>query len=106
MYARLIYIYICIHTYAPGYDAGVNFLFGVKFDHMKQIEWFKITFIALGLDLVVLSFIKVLSVWLIPRSVFGIFLLGILVAFVFVSAYCGVALAETDYSFACAYLSF
>ena len=81
-------------------------MFGVKFDHEKQIEWFKITFIALGLDLVLMSFIKVMFVWLVPRSVFGLVLLGILGAFLFVSSYCGVALADTEYSSTCAYLSY
>ena len=69
-------------------------MFGVKFDQFDQAEWIEITMTTLMLDLVALSFLKVMFVWLVPQVLLGVFILLTVLSFLAISAWCGTLIAE------------
>jgi len=104
---RIVLLTLCYAGVAffTVFSIWINVLFGVKFDRNDQAAWIELTFITLALDLILISFLKVLFVWLVPQNLLGVMVLVVICTFVAFSATCGSMLATTGAERVCQFLT-
>ena len=66
----------------------INTVFSLKFDNAKSMEWLKISAVTLTLSLTVMSFVKIVMVWLLPRNFLGLAIIVMTVGFFVVAGAC------------------
>jgi len=100
----LVLCYMAL-VFFTGFSFWINLVYGIKFDLAEQTAWIRVTFITLALDILIVSLLKIMVVWVVPPTAFGVVLVISLVLFIVISAFCSSILSDSFLVETCNYLS-
>ena len=75
--------------------ADVNTVFALKFDDATIAEWLQISGITFALSVGVMSFVKILMVWIVPKTFLGLAIILMWFGFVIVAGACQEIVSNT-----------